>query len=136
MLSIRSTRNYYVLLRCRKVASILNWLIPTWPVVASSRNTMFPLLQQDWEANYCTYSYPLRVRIGVECMAACDDLCGKMHLLKLPLLAVHSLKDTMTDPEGSKQLCARAQVRQEADKHLWRLINSCVCRAALLENIY
>jgi hypothetical protein len=71
---------------------------------------MFPLLQQDWEANYCTYSYPLRVRIGVECVTACDDLCAKMHQLQLPLLAVHSEFDTMTDPEGSKQLYARAQV--------------------------
>jgi hypothetical protein len=107
------------MLFCRLVASLLNWLIPTWPLVGTSSNTMFPLLQQDWEANYCTYSYPLRVRIAVECMAACDDLCAKMHQLQLPLLAVHSIKDTMTDPEGSKQLHKCAQVGEaKLDKGL------------------
>lgn len=37
-----------------KLAGLLNLLIPTWPLVKTSRNTMFPQLQADWESNRAT----------------------------------------------------------------------------------
>jgi alpha-beta hydrolase superfamily lysophospholipase len=57
-----------------------------------------------------TYGYDTRVRVGVECLRACDGAAAAMHRLTLPLLVFHSSKDTLTDPDGSKALHAAAKV--------------------------
>lgn len=66
----------------------------------------------------CTYHYNTRVRVGVECLRACDRLLANMHKLDVPFKVVHSVKDDMTDPDGSKLLVQQAKVR------VWR--RSCI----------
>ena len=35
---------------CRRpVATLLSWAFPTWAIVATDRNTMFPELQKEWD---------------------------------------------------------------------------------------
>jgi esterase/lipase len=48
--------------------------------------------------------------MGVECNRMCDKVLRDMHQLACPLLVVHSIKDNMTDPDGSKVLVNAAQV--------------------------
>lgn len=98
------------------VARLANWLIPTWPVVATNKNTMFPQLQADWDASPVTYHYQLRARVGVECMAACADAVAGLGGMRVPFLVAHSARDTMCDPEGSRMLLEAAQVRWD----VWR----------------
>ena len=57
-----------------------------------------------------TFSYDTRVRIGVECLRACDGAMTNMHKLQLPLLVFHSTADTLTDPDGSKLLVDSVKV--------------------------
>lgn len=58
-----------------------------------------------------TYGYDTRIRVGVQCIRACDAVMASMHELKLPLLVFHSTADTLTDPDGSKMLYAAVKVR-------------------------
>lgn len=60
-----------------------------------------------------TYKYDTRIRIGVECLRACDHAMATMHELQLPLLVFHSTADTLTDPDGSKLLVDTVQVCAE-----------------------
>ncbi|WIA30766.1 hypothetical protein OEZ86_000826 [Tetradesmus obliquus] len=98
-----------------KVAALLNWVIPTWPIVHTNKNNLFPDLQEDWDTNPVTYHYNTRVRMGVECNRMCDTVLREMHQLACPLLVVHSIKDNMTDPDGSKML---VQAAASTDKTL------------------
>lgn len=102
------------------LAQLLSLLVPTWPIIRTPRNHLFPELQKDWDADPAVYHYPTRVRIGCELMRACDWLAPRMGTVTTPLLIFHSENDTMTDPAGSKALYQRAKV---ADKTL-RLVNS------------
>lgn len=102
------------------ISRVLTRVIPTWPVVATPKNTRFPELQRDWDSDPVTYHYPSRVRIGTAYMDACDWLGPRMATVATPLLIFHSENDTMTDPDGSKALHKRAQVK---DKTL-RLVNN------------
>eukprot|EP00878_Enallax_costatus_P021616 GHUV01022901.1.p1 GENE.GHUV01022901.1~~GHUV01022901.1.p1 ORF type:complete len:168 (-),score=33.94 GHUV01022901.1:663-1166(-) len=95
-----------------KVAAALNWIIPTWPLVHTNKNNLFPDLQADFDNDKCTYHYNTRVRVGVECLRACDRLLARMHGLEVPFMVVHSVKDDMTDPDGSKLLVQQAKVRK------------------------
>eukprot|EP00878_Enallax_costatus_P013172 GHUV01013769.1.p1 GENE.GHUV01013769.1~~GHUV01013769.1.p1 ORF type:complete len:163 (+),score=46.27 GHUV01013769.1:797-1285(+) len=69
----------------------------------------------DFDNDKCTYHYNTRVRVGVECLRACDRLLARMHGLEVPFMVVHSVKDDMTDPDGSKLLVQQAKT---ADKTL------------------
>lgn len=60
----------------------------------------------------CRYHFDARVRVGVECIRACDAALAGMHRLSCPLLVAHSERDDMTDPDGSKLLVATAKVRR------------------------
>jgi esterase/lipase len=48
--------------------------------------------------------------MGVECNRMCDTVLRDMHQLACPLFVVHSTKDNMTDPDGSKMLVNAAKV--------------------------
>lgn len=101
------------------LAALLNLVIPTWPLAKTPKNTMFPDLQADFDSDLCTYKYDTRIRVGVECLRACDSVLASMHKLERPLLVFHSIADTLTDPDGSKLLVD--SVKSE-DKTL-RLLN-------------
>lgn len=96
---------------CSPLASLLNLIIPTWPLAKTPKNTMFPDLQADFDSDLCTYKYDTRIRVGVECLRACDSLMANMQKLELPLLVFHSTADTLTDPDGSKLLVSTVKVR-------------------------
>ena len=34
---------------CRPIATLLSLVFPTWAIVATDRNTMFPELQKEWD---------------------------------------------------------------------------------------
>lgn len=54
-------------------------------------------------------------RTGAEILRAADRLRSQMGEIELPLLVLHGTGDRLTDPEGSRELCARAK---SADKAL------------------
>jgi len=59
---------------------------------------------------HSTYKYDTRIRVGVECLRACDSVLASMHKLERPLLVFHSIADTLTDPDGSKLLVDSVKV--------------------------
>lgn len=65
----------------------------------------------DFDQDKCTYHYDTRVRVGVECLRACGRLLARIPQLDVPFMVVHSVKDDMTDPNGSKLLAKQAKVR-------------------------
>lgn len=52
----------------------------------------------------------LQVRLGVECIRMTDRVIRGMPQLGCPFLVIHSVKDNMTDPDGSKHLYQVAKV--------------------------
>ncbi len=52
-----------------------------------------------------------RVRVASEYLRATKKVLNRMHTYCFPFLCFHSEQDTLTDPEGSKLLLERSQVR-------------------------
>lgn len=61
-------------------------------------------------ADPITYHYDLRLRNGLESMAACDKLMANLSKVSVPFIVFHSEKDTLSDPKGSTELLTQAKV--------------------------
>lgn len=70
---------------------------------------MYPDLQAAYEADPGTYHAATRVRVGQEFMVTTEWLCKHLCDVTFPFITFHSREDTMTDPEGSRQLVEQAQ---------------------------
>ena len=104
----------------RPLASIFSRIIPTAPIIATDRNSLYPNIQAMWDADPLTMHIKTRVRNAHEYLRATEMAMASLEDIDLPLLLVHSENDTMTDAEGSKQLYLKAK---SGDKTL-RLVNS------------
>lgn len=76
----------------------------------------------DYDSDLCTYHHNTRVRVGVECLRAADRLMANLHNLDVPFLVIHSQKDDMTDPDGSKLLVQQAKVTSAIDHVVMSLV--------------
>lgn len=103
----------------RPVANLLSRIVPTAAIVATDRNTLYPDIQNLWDADPLTCSGKTRVRNANEYLRATEEAMASLDNVNFPFLVIHSENDTMCDPDGSKQLYLRAQ---SSDKTL-RLVN-------------
>lgn len=103
----------------RPLASVLSRVIPTAPVVATDRNTLYPEIQQIWDSDPLAMHIKTRVRNANEYLRATEIAMGSLETVEFPFLVFHSENDTMCDCDGSKQLYLKAKSK---DKTL-RLVN-------------
>lgn len=102
------------------ISHVLSAVVPTWPIVATPKNCMYPELQADWDVDPVSYHYPTRVRIACQLLNACEWLEPRMGDVTTPLLIFHSENDTMTDPDGSKELHTRARAKDKTLRQIGR----------------
>lgn len=101
----------------RRLAGVFSYLLPRLKLVRMS----FRLASRDPEVVAQLKSDPLvyhgrfPVRTGAEILRAARRIQDRMEAVELPLLLLHGTGDLVTDPEGSRQLHARAG---SADKTL------------------
>ncbi|KAK9850770.1 hypothetical protein WJX84_004174 [Apatococcus fuscideae] len=136
MLSLEKTAskgiNYYL----RPVATLLSWVFPTWALVATDRNTMFPELQKEWDMDPLAWHGRTRVRVASEYLRASKNVLKRMHTFTFPFLCFHSEEDTLTDPEGSKLLHQRSKASDKTLVHpkaMWHSLVKEKGNAELLE---
>jgi alpha-beta hydrolase superfamily lysophospholipase len=119
MLSLEKSKRRGLNPYLHPLATLLNYVVPTWRLVAIDRNTKFPETQARWDADALCAQGASRVRSAVEFMAATDRAQARFAEAALPLLVFHSEGDTMCDADGSKALYLASK---STDKTL-RLVN-------------
>ena len=86
--------------------SFLNCVAPTMQVAKTTKNTMFPLMQREFDIDPLNYHEPTRVR----CAKSFIDLTARFMSrngfsnVKVPFATFHSVHDTLTDWEGTEAL--------------------------------
>jgi len=94
----------------RRLAALVSLVLPRLRLVP----IRFTMLSRDPEVVARFKSDPLvfhgrfPVRTGAEILRAANRLAGQLEAIELPLLILHGTGDMLTDPEGSRQLHARA----------------------------
>ncbi|GMH32769.1 hypothetical protein BSKO_00603 [Bryopsis sp. KO-2023] len=97
----------------RPIASILSWVTPSLPVAEVKANKMFPLIQEAYDRDVACWHKFTRARVAAEYLKATEETCNAMKDMNFPFLVVHSSKDDMTDPDGSKQLHEQSQAEDK-----------------------
>ena len=103
----------------RPLAAVLSVIVPTAPLVATDKNTMYPDIQALWDGDPLTVIGKTRVRNANEYLRVTEEAMNSLHSVEFPFLVFHSENDTMCDCDGSKQLYLQAK---SEDKTL-RLVN-------------
>lgn len=91
------------------VLSALNYVVPWLPVGSKVINPYYPQMSEEFQQDELTYSGMIRVRVGVELLKAVDHVEEKAHEIVCPLLLLHSERDTLCEPRGSKMLFNKAK---------------------------
>lgn len=90
---------------------------PTLPAGGKAPNTKYPIIDEYLKRDPLTYKGRVRARVASECLKACDDVLEGAGRITMPLLILHSVNDTMTDPEGSDRLFdAASSAKKEIDR--------------------
>ncbi|KAL6758728.1 alpha/beta-hydrolase [Haematococcus lacustris] len=110
MLSLEKLRQRGVNRVLAPVGALVSALLPTLPVAATTRNTLYPLLQAQYEGDPNNWTGSTRARNAMEFLRVTSSLMqpGGMEAVTVPLLIFHGCKDTMCDIDGSKALYSRA----------------------------
>lgn len=92
------------------VGRVLAQIVPTLPMkkldaTAISRD---PAVVKAYQSDPLVYTGAVPAGTGIAMMSAITQLQQQMEAFRLPLLIVHGAADRLTNPEGSKQLYARA----------------------------
>eukprot|EP00891_Asterochloris_glomerata_P000451 jgi/Astpho2/451/Aster-03497 len=102
----------------RPIADLVSFLFPTWPIVQTSKNTMYPELQAEWDEGA---SY---VQLPATPVAAMPPVWGAAsNGARVGLCC--SENDTLCDPDGSKLLYARSKTKDKTFKavnHMWHVL--------------
>merc|ERR1712217_701398 len=87
------------------VADFLDWAIPTVPLLAPARNTIHPLSQKECDDDPLNYHGKVRIRMGNAFRKVTDRFMeGGLTDVRTPFVTIHAVRDTFTDPYGSKRL--------------------------------
>ena len=95
------------------LSSILARIIPGAAVVATDRNTLYPEIQQLWDADPLAMHIKTRVRNANEYLRATEAAMSSLSAVEFPFLVFHSENDTMCDCDGSKQLYLQAKSKDK-----------------------
>lgn len=109
----------------RPIADLVSFLFPTWPIVQTSKNTMYPELQAEWDEDPLCWHGKTRARNAAEYLRATERCVAEMDTFTFPYLNFHSENDTLCDPDGSKLLYARSKTKDKTFKavnHMWHVL--------------
>mmetsp|Transcript_17559 Transcript_17559/g.22982 ORF Transcript_17559/g.22982 Transcript_17559/m.22982 type:complete len:317 (-) Transcript_17559:1404-2354(-) len=76
--------------------------LPNLPIGDKSPNIHYPDMQKRFFEHELSYNGKLRARLGYEFLAAVDRARENAHKVESPILLLHSERDTMCEPDGSK----------------------------------
>jgi alpha-beta hydrolase superfamily lysophospholipase len=85
-----------------------------------------PAVVRDGKADGMVYPDGAPARTARELLKAINEIQDKMEAVKVPLLALHGAEDTVTDPEGSKELVQRAGAKDKTLKLFPNLVHDLV----------
>lgn len=106
----------------RWAGTVLARLMPTGPLPRGRGEedllTTDPEVRHQFGLDPLTHHGPTRIRTAVEMLHAGEDARTKLHRIRLPLLAMHGVNDTLTFPSGTRALFDRASSEDKTLK-LW-----------------
>ena len=85
-----------------------------------------PAVVKEGKADGLVYEGGAPALTARELLRAINEIQDKMEAVKVPLLALHGEKDTVTDPEGSKELVQRASSKDKTLKIFPNLVHDLV----------
>ena len=94
-----------------KLSAVISAIAPKLKTIklSSAGISQDPEVVAAYDADSLVYREGMPARIGAEMNRAVALIQANMESLTLPMLIWHGTRDVVTDPEGSKQLYARAQ---------------------------
>jgi alpha-beta hydrolase superfamily lysophospholipase len=127
------------------LVGILSLLLPHVPVAKPARNTVNPLAQEEFDNDPLIYHGAVRNRVSEEFINVCDGfLRGGLFDVRTPFVTYHSVKDTFTDPYGSKRLFEMASTEDKTyvrvgkgldiDADVWHALTTEVGRDEILSH--
>ncbi|CAG9464805.1 unnamed protein product [Pedinophyceae sp. YPF-701] len=123
----------------RPVASTISAIAPWLAVAATNKNTMYPELQDLWDADPIVYRGMTRARNASEYLSASEFAVSDiMDKVSTPFMTVHSERDTMTDPDSSKMLYHRAATKDKTLRlmnNMWHVLTKEEGSTMLLESV-
>ncbi|KAL4445371.1 hypothetical protein ABPG77_011196 [Micractinium sp. CCAP 211/92] len=109
----------------RPITALLSKLVPTAAIVATDKNTLYPNIQAQWEADPLACHINTRVRCASEFLRICEQCMGRLEEVDFPFIVLHSENDTMVDVDGSKALYLRAKSEDKTLRlvnHMWHIL--------------
>lgn len=97
----------------KRVSGIVARVAPTLAVTPATKSpesvlSRDPAVQELFDSDPLCYSGKVRARMGYEMMSAGIGARARLSEIRLPLLVMYGAEDTLTNPEGAKQLYAQA----------------------------
>lgn len=98
-----------------KLAKWINMLAPKLKVQALNSDNLSrdPKVVETYLNDPLVYAGKNYARTGYESIQAIDEIQSRMEEFETPVLILHGSEDGLTNPEGSKQLFARAKVEDK-----------------------
>lgn len=94
----------------RRLAQIIGWLFPTLPTTRSPEGAISrdPAVVEAAKNDPLNYHGRVPARTGAEMLRVGDSVRSRLDEIEIPFLVVHGTGDTLTSPEWSRRLYARA----------------------------
>ncbi|KAL6774311.1 hypothetical protein ACKKBG_A24505 [Auxenochlorella protothecoides x Auxenochlorella symbiontica] len=109
----------------RPVAALLSRIVPWAAIVATDRNKLNPVLQDQWDSDPLVAHINTRVRNANEYLRCTESIMGRLGEVTLPFIVAHSENDSMCDPDGSKALYREARATDKTIRlvnHMWHVL--------------
>jgi alpha-beta hydrolase superfamily lysophospholipase len=109
----------------RPLTKLISSIGPTWRLVKGSTNEMYPDLQDEFNNDRFSDAGMTRVRVAAEYLRVTTEIMDNLEKITLPFVTFHADGDNMVDPEGSRQLVAKASSkikRYENCPNSWHIL--------------
>ena len=109
----------------KPLISLINAIGPHWRLAKASKNTVFPDLQDEFDNDFFCDQSMARVRVASEYLRVTNNIMQNLDKITIPFVTFHADGDTMVDPEGSRQLVAKASSkikRYENCPNSWHIL--------------
>ena len=102
---------------------LLACLAPTMAIAKSSPNTMFPMMQKEYENDPMCYHGDTRVIVAKSFIDITARFMspGGFDAVQVPFATFHSVHDTLTDIEGTEAFFERSRNVRNGDKKFFRV---------------
>eukprot|EP00916_Digyalum_oweni_P015432 GHVL01025255.1.p1 GENE.GHVL01025255.1~~GHVL01025255.1.p1 ORF type:complete len:314 (+),score=61.16 GHVL01025255.1:33-974(+) len=86
------------------ISTVLANTVPNMQLVKIQRNEMFPEIQKELDDDPLTYKGgKIRANLAFECLKAVERAVSLAAHIYVPVILLHSSKDTMCEPQGSQR---------------------------------